>query len=559
MSISQLVAEATSSGVYLYTEGGQLKYKLSVTSFPDEIKQRILKHKQAVIQFLDQVDAESKPQITALASYDGLFPLSYAQQRLWFIDRFEGQSAQYNIPKAIKVSGSFSIDIAEKAIERLIWRHQILRTTYVEIEGEPRQQVNSDFVFQVKRIDLTGIDSTTQDSQLDTLITHDARANFDLSNDLMLRASFIVTSAVDQGVLLFNMHHIASDGWSMNILIREFIAEYTALMTGQPSRSIPLEIQYVDFAQWQQDWLTESRLANELNYWQKQLADAPLLHGLPLDKPRPSSKGNHGAKVTSSYSASAIIEFAKSQGMTPFMVFHAALSIVLCRHSNQREFIIGTPVANRQDCALSPLIGFFVNTLILKSSMEHGSVLEFLHHIRDTNLAAQSHQDLPFEQIVEHCQVERSLQHTPIFQVMLSMFQESPNSSPQLALQGVQFDAISKQVTSTKYDLDIGVSMIDNQCSVTWVYDTDLFHAQTIELFDSHFNRVLTSLLQQPQDLPLSQLMMLSDIEQQYLTETLNDTDRAYEQNVLLHELFERQAAANSQAIAVVSGAEQLT
>ncbi len=570
MSINQLLERAARAGVFLYAEDEKLKFKLSVDEFPIELKQEIIAQKAELIEFLSAHRDDQKterPAITVLnrTDYpDSLYPTSFAQRRLWFIDQFEQGSAEYNIPRAIEVTGAFQVDIAEQAIQAIIQRHEALRTVFVEKDGEPRQKILQHPEFSLTRIDLSHLHPDRQWHQVLNLAHADLTTGFALSTDLMLRASYIVLSdladGTARGVLLFNTHHIASDGWSMSVLIREFVAEYDGLTRGVLADIPDLPVQYTDYAAWQRDWLQGDVLERQLAYWQQQLDDAPVVHQLPLDRSRPAVKQHAGKRLNSELSAvlsKQVTAFAQQHDMTPFMVIHAALTLTLTFYAGQSRFVVGTPVANRVDKKLESLIGFFVNTLVLHTHTEFTSLAEFLAHVRQVNLDAQSHQDIPFEQVVEACSTSRSMQHTPLFQVMLSM---NTNESSELSLPGLTFAAISDDDVTAKYDLDVTIQLTEQGGSTSWVFDLSLFDETTVAQFDRHFIQVLDALvntvdvLQSPGD-----IQQLSQHEQQSILQQLDGDHTSTAPQLLLHEAFEQHATNTPDALALVAGTERLT
>jgi non-ribosomal peptide synthetase component F len=493
-------------------------------------------------------------------------PLSYAQQRLWFIDQLNQGSPEYNIPFALSVAGCFDIELARQAISRIVARHESLRTVFVNLPEGPVQVIHEPFDFQLPVVDLTKLDEQHRQQQVTDLIAQDRLKPFALDRDLMMRSSFISTAQVQhdktatvtiKGILLFNMHHIASDALSMNLLCQEFIAQYQALGEGKPSPFEPLAIQYADYAWWQRQWLTGEVLERQLDYWKAQLSDAPGVHSLPLDYPRPAVKGHQGAGVVGQLSAeltAPLLALAKANQLTPFMLVHAALALVLARYSNNQDIVLGTPVANRLDAHLEPLIGFFVNTLVLRVNTQQTTLADYLNHIRQTNQQAQAHQDVSFEHLVEHCQVTRSTAHTPLFQILFTL---AAQQSDQLVLPGVKFNTLAQGQTSARYDINVTARLSATSMSLTWVYDTDLFAAQTIENLNQH---MLTLLADMAGDIhrPLNQLRTLDAPQQALLNQGLVGQQVTLEHSCMLA-LFDKQVMLTPQATAVVYQGQSLS
>src|SRR5216683_4242557 len=374
VDIPGLLERASEAGVFLSHEDGRLHFKLSVGVFPVELKSEIVAHKTDLIAFLSRKQRESGAASTlpALRKFDRTgspVPLSYAQQRLWFIDQLEGGSAQYNMPGAMRLEGRFDEQLAERALARIIERHEPLRTVFVSGEDGPRQRIKKDFDFRLTRIDLRDQAREMQERLVEEAVDADAQRPFDLSADLMLRASF-VRLAEEEGVLLFNMHHIASDGWSMEILVEEFGRLYEALREGGGDPLEPLVIQYADYAQWQREWLKGETLERQVRYWERQLAEAPEVHGLRLDHARPAVRSYRGAVQRLEVNKETVEELkrvALGSQATLYMVLQGAFALLLARHGSSEDVVMGTPVANRGQKELEPLVGFFVNTLVLRA------------------------------------------------------------------------------------------------------------------------------------------------------------------------------------------------
>ncbi|NQZ13149.1 MAG: AMP-binding protein, partial [Algicola sp.] len=286
------------------------------------------------------------------------FSASFAQQRLWFIDQMDGASVQYNMPGAMSFNGVFDAVIVEQVLARIIERHEPLRTFFTNSDDGPQQIIRADFDFKLTTLDLTELDADAQQTAVEKAVRQDANASFNLSEDLMLRSTFIRLSA-NAGVLLLNMHHIASDGWSMTLLVNEFWAQYDAILTGAANPYQPLSVQYADYAQWQQTLFAKEAFVTQLDYWDKQLSGLPLIHDLPLDHIRPKTQGFDGGRVlfeVNQATVDGLKSIALSANATLFMVLHGAFSLLLSRHSNTNDIVVGVPVANRMQQALEPII-----------------------------------------------------------------------------------------------------------------------------------------------------------------------------------------------------------
>ncbi|MBA6257663.1 MULTISPECIES: non-ribosomal peptide synthetase [unclassified Colwellia] len=556
MKLQLFLSELKQKGILLSITEGKLKIKAKKGLLTPEIKSQIQSFKEDIITYLSQ------EKLTALDDVSGDIPLSFAQQRLWFIDHLAQGSPEYNMPMALKITGNFDTDAAEKSIHRIIVRHAPLRTVFEERVPRPVQIINNDFEFKLIHHDLTSKNEKTQQQQIQKLFEEDCNKTFNLKHDLMVRASYLHLSnqeKTSQGVLLFNMHHIASDGWSMKVLLKEFVIQYQSIIQGKPDPLAPLAIQYVDYAYWQRRWLVGEVLETQLNYWSTQLSELPSVHSLPLASPRKKNSARQGAVVTNKLETNVsqqLLKIAKDNQLTPFMLLHAGIALVLSRHSNSNDIVLGTPVANRVQPELEPLIGFFVNTLVLRADTDHDMLSDYLAHIRTINFQAQSYQDIPFEQLVEYCNTPRSNLHSPLFQIMFSMDTTSKNSK--LSLSGLSFTSLESESIIAKFELNITAQVSDDGIAFSWVYDTALFDQTYVQILSEHLTRLLNSIAETP-DAKLKDLAMLSRPEMHYLTNELNNSKTDYVQNKCIHELFEKQVQQTPDNIAVIFEDKQLT
>ncbi|MCJ8270020.1 MAG: condensation domain-containing protein, partial [Psychrosphaera sp.] len=432
--MEQIINHLLNQGVRVFLDDDTLRAKAHKGTITKEIGELIRANKRQLIEYFQQqtfsVHCERPSIVPRVLHSNEPLPLSFAQQRFWFIDRLDAGSRQYNMPMALRIQGDFDIHAAEQAIQRIITRHESLRTVFVDGVDAPVQIIQQMFSFILQRHNLTHLTIDEQTRQSLELMALDNNKAFDLSCDLMVRAAYLQLSPQQsspqqaQGILLFNMHHIACDGWSMGLLTSEFITQYQAVINAQPDPLAALLIQFADYALWQRDYLALEMLDKQLAYWTQQLEEIPPVHSLPLKAGRPVIKQQAGEWVSSeldSDTGQRLQQVARAHNMTPFMLLHGVLGLVLSRHSNSHDIVIGTPVANRMQLALEPLIGCFINTLVLRVDTDHETLTDYLGHVRQVNLDAQTHQDVPFEQLVEHCNVIRSTVHTPLFQIMFSM------------------------------------------------------------------------------------------------------------------------------------------
>ncbi|WP_152960837.1 non-ribosomal peptide synthetase, partial [Pseudoalteromonas sp. P1-9] len=524
--IKALLKRIYSTGITLTVVEDKLRLQAENGTLNQDLLAEIKANKQEILNELRA--QQSRDDSTALkaeikASKDKTcIPLTNSQKRLWFIDYLEGSSESYNMAYAFEVEGAFDLKVAEKAFVAIIERHETLRTVIIENNGDPQQIIKSEFDFRIQRLHSSESKNNTSSCSLQKQIKEFSTRPFDLSNDLFLRVAFTEIEDGERGILLVNMHHIASDGWSMSILISEFSALYEGMQSGKQDRAIlsPLPIQYSDYALWQQEWLTDSTLSSQLHYWQKQLDDCPVIHSLPLDFPRPDQKGHEGTQQHYQLDSELLLslhKIARKHECTLFMIVHAALSLVLSRHSYSQDIVIGTPVANRMHRELEPLIGFFANTLVLRTRTNFENFSSYLKHVRKVNLDAQSNQDVPFEQLVEQCQVPRSSSHTPLCQILLSM---NNLSASQLNLPGVRVKPLNSEGYQSKFDLELTLDERESGLFLTWGYDSGLFKKERINQLQAHLTELLMSISSTASrsDVRLSELGMLSATENLQLT-----------------------------------------
>ncbi|MCA2629947.1 MULTISPECIES: amino acid adenylation domain-containing protein, partial [unclassified Microcystis] len=510
------------------------------------------------IQHLQQQDLTlSAPPILARDKQSDLL-LSYAQTRLWFLDQLEPNSAFYNILVALRLQGHLNRSALTQSLEGIIQRHEALRTNFITVNGQPTQVVQTVTNWTVSVIDLQHLSPEEQEIAATDLVKEESFKPFDLANEALVRATLIVLNNNEYWLLL-SLHHIISDGWSRGVFIEELTALYNAYNQGQPSPLKPLPIQYADFAIWQRQWLQGEVLENQLNYWKKQLADAPTFLPLPTDKPRPAVQtftGTHQEFQLSLELTQKLTELSQQQGVTMFMTLLAVYGVLLYRYTGQSDILIGTPIANRNRREIESLIGFFVNTLVMRTDCsENPSFQELLMRVREMSLGAYSHQDLPFEMLVEALQTERNLSHTPLFQVMF-VLQNTPLS--EIELMGLTIDSLPLEGEIAKFDLTLSMQNTETGLMGVWEYNTDLFNSETIERMNGHFLTLLEGIITNPSE-RVSQLPLLTKVQQQQLLIDWNNTEVDYPANKCIHQLFEEQVERTPNAVAVTYENESLT
>nr|WP_081348047.1 non-ribosomal peptide synthetase [Photorhabdus luminescens] len=483
-------------------------------------------------------------------SRDGALPLSFAQQRLWFLAQLKGVSETYHIPMALRLSGQLDIMAWQKALDTLFARHEALRSVFVSVDGQPQVRLlEPDSGLLLSQYDLRGIPDA--DVVLERLSVEEAHASFDLESGPLIRAALIRITD-DEYQFLLTLHHIISDGWSANVLIQELNTLYTAFMDGQSDPLPPLAIQYPDYAAWQRQWLSAERIQVQSDYWRAMLADAPVLLDLPTDRPRPPEQSFAGQAVPIHLDAAlttALKRLSEQHGVTLFMTLLSAWSVVLSRLSGQDDVVIGTPSAGRNHQEVEPLIGFFVNTLALRMDLsDELTVTELLARVRQTALTAQEHQDLPFEQVVEIVQPPRRLAHTPLFQVM---FVWQNNENTEWGLPGLAVSPVNQAVDIVKFDLELGLSEEEGRIVGALSYATALFDPTTMARQVGYLHTVLQAMVDNPQQ-PVREIDILSPAERKLLLETWNATETVYPEALCIHQLFEQQVEKTPDAIALV-------
>ncbi len=489
---------------------------------------------------------------------NGDLPLSYAQQRLWFLDQFEPESPFYNIPSAVRLIGELDAVALRRSLNEIASRHEVLRTTFHTVDGKATQVIAPELTVPLPLVDLTGLASHNRESEARRLAAEDARRSFDLSQGPLVRASLIRFDAHEH-VILLNMHHIVSDGWSVGVLVREMAALYEAFSQGRPSPLPELPIQYVDYARWQREWLAGEVLEDQLAYWMDRLGDGPAVLELPMDRPRPAVQTLEGNTVwfdlpeTLSDQIKALSRREKS---SLYMTLLAAFQALLHRYTGQEDISVGTPIANRQQAEIEALIGFFVNTLVMRTDLGGDpSFRELLKRVHKMAVQAYAHQDVPFEMLVDELEPERDMSHTPLFQVMFTI-QDAPVRA--LEVPGLKLHPMRIDSGTAKFDLTL--SMIDRPEGLrgSLEYNTDLFDEGTVERMAGHYEILLKGIVADP-DRPIGWLPLLPDEEREQLLVAWNDTALPYASETTIPRLFERQVERTPEAVAVVSGVDSLT
>ncbi|SDU54479.1 non-ribosomal peptide synthetase [Pseudomonas mediterranea] len=506
---------------------------------------------------------QSRLQSIAVVSREQPLPLSLAQQRLWFLDQLDhAASVAYHMPAALHLRGSLDRQALQRALDRIVARHESLRTTFERQDGEVRQRfAPADIGFALVEHDLQTLDAETRQQAVEQLSQEEARAAFDLSAGPLIRGR-LLRLAEDEHILLVTQHHIVSDGWSVAVLIGEFNALYAAFSQDREDPLPPLTLQYADYAAWQQQHLQGERLQAQTQFWKDHLDGAPALLELPADHPRPQMQSYQGAALALQLPAplsARLRRFSQQRGLTPFMTLLGAWSILLSRLSNQSQVVVGTPVANRPRRETEALIGFFVNTLALRIDVQADSPVEqLLERIKATTLDAYGHQDIPFEQVVEALQPERSLGHSPLFQAMLVL-----GNTPQdqaLELPGLSLNPLAQPTGTTQFDVSLSLNDDGETISGQFEYATDLFDEATIARWGRHLLHLLEAMLDDAAQ-PVATLPLLDDTQRRQLLETFNPASVALDESPsrFPHAVFAAQARRTPDAVALVGAGQTLS
>ena len=449
-------------------------------------------------------------------------PLSFAQQRLWFLDQLVSGNPFYNMPFAWHVRGQLDVLTLQSSLNEIIHRHETLRTCFLSVNGQPTQWIASSLELTLVTIDLVELPEAERFDQARKMVSDDAQQPFDLTQLPLLRVK-LLRLAPNEHILLLVMHHIISDGWSMGIFFRELAALYEAFSKGTTSPLAELPVQYADFAVWQRQWLSGEVLQTQLNYWQQQLAGAPPILELPTDRPRPSVQAFQSGIEQfqlDRHLMQKLLTLSQQSGTTLFMNLLAAFVTLLSRYSGQEDIVVGSPIANRKRIELEGLIGFFANTLALRVDVSGNPTFqELLGRVREVTIGAYAHQDLPFEKLVEVLQLERSLNRNMLVQVMFAL-----HNAPTLSLElpGLSLIPFKIDLKTVRFDLEVHLWEVPEGLSGYFIYSTDLYDASTIQRMLGHFQTLLEGIVANCEQ-QISELPLLKEAERQQLLVSSND------------------------------------
>ncbi len=485
-------------------------------------------------------------------------PLSSAQTRLWFLTQLDPQSCAYNLPSALRLRGKLNFQALEDSINEIVQRHEVLRTIFREVEGQPQADVIPKLTLTIPIIDLRGHSQADTTNEVERLRQQEEETPFNLTNGPLIRLKVLYLTD-DEQILLLNLHHIVADAWSKGVFIEELRQLYHAFSQGKPSPLPALPIQYADFAHWQQKRLQGDALTQQLDYWKQQLTDITPL-SLPTDQPRPLTQTFNGGSesfILPSEVTQQLKSLAKQQDSTLFMTLLSAFVVLLYRYTQQEDICVGSPIANRSHPEIEPLIGFFLNTLVFRTNLsENPSFLDVLSRVKKVCLEAYENQDFPFEKLVEKLQPSRHLNHSPLFQVMFTLQKNTTKNN--LSLPGLSVEVIEKEWTTAKFDLSLNMEETEDGVKAIFEYNTDIFERETIQRMVKHFLSLLDNIIAFPNQ-SIQTVPLLTELEKKQILKDWNQTEINYPKNSCLHHLFEKQVEKTPDTVALEFENDKLT
>ncbi len=557
MNIYSFLSHLRRLDVKLFLDGERLRCKAPKGILTPQLQAQIAERKPEILAFLH------KDAVSAIepVSRTGNLPLSFAQARLWFLDKLQPDSAFYNIPIVWRFSGQLNVAALQSSLNEIIRRHEALRTNFVTQEDRPVQVIASTLSLKLEIVDLLHLPQGEREVEMQRLVTTGAVQPFDLEREPLVRAALLQLGSTEY-VFVLTAHHTIFDGWSTGVFVQELATLYTAFSTNTPPQKVfelpELSLQYADFAVWQRQWFQQEGLA-QLSYWKQQLEGAPTLLELPTDRPRPAiqtNRGGHQRFVLSLELSEAIANLSRRAGVTLFMTLFAAFVTLLYRYTGEEDIVVGTPIAGRNRPEIEGIIGLFVNTLVLRTDLSGDPSFEqLLNRVREVALQAYAHQDLPFEKLVDALQPERSLSHLPLFQVMFDLLNVT---IPSLDLPEITVTSFPVETGTAKFDLALSIENTSSGLITEWEYNSDLFDDSTIARMAGNFQTLLTGIVANPQQ-PISQLPLLTEIEQHQLLVEWNNTKKDYPLDKCIHQLFEDRVKKTPDAYAVELEGEKLT
>jgi amino acid adenylation domain-containing protein len=560
MNLPELLSVLRQKDIQINLDQGRLRVNAPAGALTPDLQAELVAHKTEIIELLQSFTGSERPSLPKIQASNGRgdAPLSFPQQRLWFLYQFNPQNTAYGIIGALEINGNLDTGCLEKAIFEVVRRHHALRTVFQKNDrGQPVQVVLPVTSFTLPIVDLQATPAEQREAHALEMIYQQAATPFDLSAGPLTRP-YLFQLAPQRYWLLLHLHHIIADGWSMNTFLEETNALYQAYVAGRPSPLRELEIQYTDYASWQRRWYTPEMLQTRLDYWKQKLAGPLPILELPSDHPRPTTLSDHGANARDFIAPDLhhkLLQLCSRYEVTLFMLLLAAYKTLLYRYTGQTDLLVGAPVANRERSEIEPLIGLFVNTIVLRSDLSgNPSFLDLLYQVRETTLQAFAHQDTPFEMIVEAIHPERDTSHTPIFQVFFTLqnFRLLTND-----LAGVEVRPVMLESRASKFDLSLTLG----ESPLGYIYDIeynpDLFDADTIGRMMHHYRTILEEVCLDVVR-PIGEIPLLTEAERQTFTQW-NATEQEYPHDLTLPALFEAQVDRSPDGVAVYDEASQVS
>lgn len=568
-TLDQVLSELRQRNVQLWLEGDRLRYRAAKDSLTPELMADLKTQKTEIIKFLRQITTVASaniPPVVCCERNDNL-PLSFGQQRLWFLHQFEPDSSSNNMPVVVRFTGNLNVSILEESLKEVVRRHEVLRTTFPAVDGKPTQVIATDVSLTLPIVDLRQVPEAEREAEALRLATDEAHRPFDLAKGPILRVLLLRLSQQEH-LFIWNMHCIVCDGASSDVFYQDLTTIYKALAEGKPSPLPPLPVQYADFAHWQHQWLQGEVLESQVNYWQQKLAGSLPIIQLPYDRPRPANKqtyrGDRVARLLPKSLNNALNDLSQKWGVTLFMTLLTVFELLLYRYSGQEDLLINFASAGRGQVETERLIGFFSNTLVLRSNLAGNPTFrELLNRVRQDCLEAYTHQDLPFERLIEELSPQQCNRNSsPLFQVKFSL---NPPWSEGRGMASVQLPDLT--ITSlfgyiyngkNKYDLILVLREQDNGLGTVFGYNAEMFDTSTIERISEHFQNLLEGIVANP-DCPILELPLLNKSEQHQLLVEWNQTQVADVPHTCIHQLFEAQVERTPDRIALIGENEQFT
>ena len=558
-AVQQLLDELAARDVRLSLDGEKLKVNAPLGALDDGLKSRMAQAKTELLASLKRPQAVRGG--LRRVSRTPPLPISYAQQRLWFLDRMEPGNSHYNIPMPLRITGTLNVNAMVRALDALPQRHEALRTRIRDVDGNPRAELMESVGSVVHLADVSDLPPETRPVEARRLVMAHGLAPFDLETGPLI-ACLLVRVSDDEHLLSLCMHHIASDGWSLSLATKEMSVAYDAYAAGLPSPLPPLALQYIDFAAWQREQMNSGLLVQQLGFWQRELAGAPVLLELPTDRPRPVVQTYRGTRRKHHMDAgqlTALKAFTRTHDATLYMTLLAGWQVLLHRYSGQDDIVIGSPLANRDDPALEPVIGCFVNNVVMRGRLAgNPSFREFLAHTSTVVLRAFDNREVPFDRVVEALKPERSTSHSPVFQAMFALQSFPTDAAQPSGLHVALIERFEEVTAASRFDITMEIDEHGDGLRVVYEYATDLFDESTIARMHGQFLEVLRQAVAAP-DLRVREIPLLTAGDRRVLLDEVNATAFEYDRSICIHQIVSAAAAALPAAIAVEASDATLT